>query len=122
MNRFNVDHGLTFAFQKKVELAKKDWELEHIQAIKEEEERRAAEEEDEILYVTYPSEESRQVKKSKSKSKPSNKKVKGGNSGTKKRQTRPSAGSQGTSSAVPRPSRTTRRTSSADGSKSASGN
>lgn len=48
-------------------MAKKDWELGHLQALKKEEEKRAAEEEDEILY-TYTREEALQVKKNKSKS------------------------------------------------------
>lgn len=47
-------------------MAKKDWELGHLQALKKEEEKRAAEEEDEILY-TYSREEAFQVKKNKSK-------------------------------------------------------
>ena len=47
-------------------MAKKDWELGHLQALKKEEEKRAAEEEDEILY-TYSREEALQVKKNKSK-------------------------------------------------------
>lgn len=50
--------------QDEVELAKKDWELSHLQALKKEEEKRAAEEEDEILY-TYSREEAFQVKKNK---------------------------------------------------------
>lgn len=48
-------------------MAKKDWELGHLQALKKEEEKRAAEEEDEILY-SYTREEALQVKKNKSKS------------------------------------------------------
>lgn len=47
-------------------MAKKDWELGHLQALKKEEEKRAAEEEDEILY-TYSRENALQVKKNKSK-------------------------------------------------------
>ena len=47
-------------------MAKKDWELGHLQALKKEEEKRVAEEEDEILY-TYSREEALQVKKNKSK-------------------------------------------------------
>lgn len=55
------------AAKDEVEMAKKDWELGHLQALKKEEEKRVAEEEDEILY-TYTREESLQVKKNKSKS------------------------------------------------------
>lgn len=45
-------------------MAKKDWELDHLQALKKLEEKRAAEEEDEILF-TYSREDATQVKKSK---------------------------------------------------------
>ena len=50
-------------------MAKKDWELGHLQALKKEEEKRVAEEEDEILY-TYSRDEAFQVKKNKSKRRP----------------------------------------------------
>lgn len=63
------------AAEKEVELAKKDWELGHLQALKEEEEKRAAEEEDEILF-TYSREDATQVKKSKSKSSKSKQNIK----------------------------------------------
>lgn len=94
--------------QKKLELSKKDWELEHIQALKEEEERRAgAEDVGEPLDLTYTTEESRQVKKSKNKSSSSRKEK--ANSSSKKPQAKPSAGSQG--SVAPRPTRSSRRSS-----------
>ena len=47
-------------------MAKKDWELGHLLALKKEEEKRVAEEEDEVLY-TYSREDALQVKKNKAK-------------------------------------------------------
>ncbi|EDO39324.1 predicted protein, partial [Nematostella vectensis] len=46
--------------EQQVEIAKKDWEIDHLVALKEQEEKRAAEDEDEILF-TYSRENSTQV-------------------------------------------------------------
>ena len=103
--------------QKNLERSKKDWELAHIQTAKVEEERRAgAENLDESVEVTFTTEESRQVKKSKNKSSNSKKgkekaistkaQPKSGASTVKPRAV-VSAGSQG--SVVSRAVRSTRR-------------
>jgi hypothetical protein len=81
--------------------------------LKEEEERRAGPEDlDETQEITYTTEESRQVKKSKNKSSNSRKEK----ANSKKPQAKPSAGSQG--SVASRPVRSTRRSAAGSGDKS----
>jgi len=110
------DTSLTEA---EVELAKKDWELGHIQALKEEEERRAAEEEDEIFF-TYSQEESVQVKKSKKSSSRKSRSAKRSNPSSKAG-SRSSSKSRTSETSKTRPSRSRRkRNSSASRSRSAS--
>ena len=113
----------TYNWQDEVEMAKKDWELGHLQALKKEEEKRAAEEEDEILY-TYTREESLQVKKNKSKLRRSkaNSKCSGKNSLMSKRAKKnlKSETQSNEAQAAVRNSRSTSRTSSRASSRSSS--
>lgn len=53
--------------QEEVGIAREEWELNHLKAIKEEEERKAEEEEDEMLYVSYSENYEKKLKPKKAK-------------------------------------------------------